>query len=62
MANQPDQFSEDQLEQIKRFGEALGGKPTPFSEEVHRWALIHEANYAKMRAARRRRQRSQEAL
>jgi hypothetical protein len=58
MANQQNQFSNDELEQMKRFGEALGGKPTPFSEEVHRWAEIHEVNYVKMRAARRRRQRS----
>jgi len=42
----------------KRYGQALGGV-TPFDEEVDRWANIHEANYAKMRAANRRRQRSQ---
>ena len=61
MANQPDQFSDDELEQIKRYGQALGGV-IPFDEEVDRWANIHEANYAKMRAARRRRQRSREDL
>ena len=52
MANQQNQFSDDELEQIKRYGQALGGV-TPFDEEVDRWALIHEVNYAKMRAARR---------
>ena len=58
MANQQNQFSDDELEQIKRYGQALGGV-TPFDEELDRWANIHEANYAKMRAANRRRQRSQ---
>jgi hypothetical protein len=50
MANQQNQFSDDELERMKRFGEPLGGRPpTPFSEEVHGWAEIHEAHYAKMR-------------
>ena len=43
------QQSDEELEQIKRYGQALGGVP-PFDEEVHRWAEIHEAHYAKMRA------------
>ena len=45
------QFSDDEMEQIKRFGEALGGKPTPFDQEVERYLEHHERNYAKMRAA-----------
>jgi hypothetical protein len=46
-----DQFSDDEMDRIKRYGEALGGKPTPFDEEVEMYLQHHEANYAKMRAA-----------
>jgi hypothetical protein len=41
---QPDQksppeaqeFSDSEMEQVKRFGQALGGSPTDFDEEVER--------------------------
>jgi hypothetical protein len=45
-----DQFSDDEMAQIKRFGEALGGKPTAFDEEVERYLDAMEKNRA--RAAR----------
>ena len=45
--------SDEELEQINRYGQAPGGV-TPFDEEVHRWAEIHEAHYAKMRAGQKR--------
>lgn len=45
-----DQFSDPEMEGVKRYGEALGGV-TPFDEEVERHLAGHEANYAKMRAA-----------
>jgi hypothetical protein len=31
-----DQFSDDQMEQIQRYGQALGGGITPFDEELER--------------------------
>ena len=31
-----DQFSNEDMEQIKRYGQALSGSPTPFDEEVAR--------------------------
>ena len=53
-----EQFSDPEMEGIKQYGEALGGKPTDFEEEVERHlsmgtdaAHAHEASYAKMRAA-----------
>ncbi len=45
------QFSDDEMEGIKRYGQALGGKPTPFDEEVEEHLTGMEANAAKMRAA-----------
>lgn len=50
-----DQFSDDEMHQIKRYGQALGGSPTSFDEEVERYLRVHEANYAKMRAGPDRR-------
>jgi hypothetical protein len=44
-----DQFSDDEMQQIKRYGQALGGSPTSFDEEVERCLRVHEANYAKVR-------------
>jgi hypothetical protein len=35
-----DQFSDDEMEQIKRYGQALNGGATPFDEEVERH-LVH---------------------
>jgi hypothetical protein len=32
----PLDFTDEELLMIKRYGEALGGKPTPFDEEVER--------------------------
>ena len=51
-----DQFSDEEMEQVKRYGQALGGGPTPFDEEVQRGLDRHaeraqEANAAKMHAA-----------
>jgi hypothetical protein len=51
------QFSDTELAQIKRYGQALGGV-TPFDEEVERHLTElgsherHEANFRKMQAAR----------
>jgi hypothetical protein len=36
-----DQFSDDEMNQIKRYGQAIGGGVTPFDEEVER----HLAGY-----------------
>jgi cytochrome c553 len=44
-----DQFSDDEMEQLRRYGAALGGS-TAFSEEVEKHLTGHEAYYAKMRA------------
>lgn len=51
--NPEGQFSDQEMEGIKRYGEALGGKPTPFDEEVEKHLAGHEAHFAKMRAAQR---------
>jgi hypothetical protein len=45
------QFSDEEMEQIKRYGQALGGKPTPFDEEVQEHLDGMEANAHKMHAA-----------
>jgi hypothetical protein len=42
--NPADQFSDDEMAQVKRFGAALGGKPTDFDEEVEMHLARHEAN------------------
>ena len=39
-----DQFSSDEMEQIKRYGQALGGSPTPFDEEVEKHLRKIQAN------------------
>jgi hypothetical protein len=31
-----EKFSNSEMEQVKRFGQALGGQPTDFDEEVER--------------------------
>jgi hypothetical protein len=50
-----DQFSDPEMEQIKRYGQALGGAPTDFDEEVEQEInarrRTREANAQKMRAA-----------
>jgi hypothetical protein len=48
-----DQFSDPEMEQIQRFGEALHGGVTPFDEEVehHLERRAREASAAKMKAA-----------
>jgi hypothetical protein len=48
-----DQFSDEDMERIKHYGEALGGKATPFDEEVERHLEYHERHYAKMRAVKK---------
>jgi Lon protease-like protein len=45
-----DQFSDEEMEGIKRYGQALGGV-TPFDEAVEARLAEHEANAPKMRAA-----------
>jgi len=45
------QFSDEEMEQLKRYGAALGGGPSAFDEEVEKHLAGHEAHYAKMRAA-----------
>lgn len=45
------QFSDDEMDQIKRYGQALGGKPSAFDEEVEEHLTGMEANAKKMRAA-----------
>lgn len=45
-----DQFSDEEMEAIKRYGQALGGS-TDFSDEVEKHIAGHEAYYKKMRAA-----------
>jgi hypothetical protein len=48
MPKQPaDQFSDAEMAQVKRFGQALGGAPTPFDEEVEKHYQRHAANIAK---------------
>jgi hypothetical protein len=44
-------FSDEEMEGIKRYGQALGGQPTDFDEEVEKHLAGHEAHFAKMRAA-----------
>jgi hypothetical protein len=48
-------FSDNEMEQIKRFGQALGGAPTDFDEEVEKEldarAHAREASAGKMKAA-----------
>jgi hypothetical protein len=36
-----DEFSDDEMKQVKRFGQALGGQPTDFDEEVERRLADH---------------------
>jgi hypothetical protein len=45
------QFSDEEMQALKLYGQALGGKPTPFDEEVEKHLAGHEAHFAKMRAA-----------
>jgi hypothetical protein len=39
-----DQFSDEDMEQIKRYGQALSGSPSSFDEEVERHLARYEAN------------------
>jgi hypothetical protein len=39
-----DQFSSDEMEKIKRYGQALSGSPTPFDEEVEKHLRKIQAN------------------
>jgi hypothetical protein len=47
-----DQFSNEDMEQIKRYGQALSGGVTPFDEEVERHLARYEANRKKMKDGR----------
>ena len=42
-----EQFSDEDMEQIKRYGQALSGGVTPFDEEVERHLDRYEANRKK---------------
>jgi hypothetical protein len=46
------QFSDDEMEQISRFGQALSGGVTPFDEEVERHLARYEANRKKIKDGR----------
>ena len=39
-----DQFSDDETDQVERYGQALGGSPTPFDEEVEKHLRKIQAN------------------
>jgi hypothetical protein len=43
-----DQYSDDEMALIKRYGQALGGSPTPFDEEVEKYLRSVEANKKKL--------------
>ena len=48
MPKQPaDQFSDAEMAQVKRFGQALGGAPTSFDEEVEKHYQRHAVNIVK---------------
>jgi hypothetical protein len=49
-----DQFSDPEMEQVQRFGQALGGQPSAFDEEVEKALAKHypkEFSAEKMHAA-----------
>ncbi len=50
-----DQFSDDEMNQIKRYGQALGGSPTPFDEEVEKYLKKYEAKKEKIESRPERR-------
>jgi hypothetical protein len=45
-----DRFSNDEIDQIKRYGQALHGGVTPFDKEVEKHLTRYEANRKKMKA------------
>jgi hypothetical protein len=47
-----DQFSDDEMDQIKRYGQALGSGVTPFDEEVERHLAHYKSTRKKMEAAK----------
>jgi hypothetical protein len=47
-----DQLSNEDMEQIKRYGQAMSGGVTPFDEEVERHLARYESNRKKMEAAK----------
>jgi hypothetical protein len=46
-----DQFSDDEMDRVMRYGQALGGGVTPFDEEIERHLARYEANRKKKGAA-----------
>ena len=46
------QFSDEDMEQIKRYGQALSGGVTPFDEEVEKHLSDYEAKRKKMKASK----------
>jgi hypothetical protein len=57
-----DQFSNDEMDQIKRYGQALSGGVTPFDDEVERHLARYDAKRKKTEAVKRFRKRAQTAL
>jgi hypothetical protein len=48
-----EQFNDPEMEQVKRFGQALGGAPTDFDEQVE--TALNERQRAQVSPCRRRR-------
>jgi hypothetical protein len=53
-----DHFSDEDLKQIRRYGQALSGGVTPFDEEVERHLVRYESNRKKMEVAKAQAARS----
>jgi hypothetical protein len=47
-----DQFSDHEMDRVKRYGQALSGGVTPFDEEVERHLAHYEARRKKMKAVK----------
>jgi cytochrome c553 len=47
-----DQFSDEEIKQIKRYGQALSAGVTPFDKEVERHLARYEANRKKIKDGR----------
>jgi hypothetical protein len=48
-----DQFSDEDMEQIRRYGQALSGGVTSLDEEVERHLASYESNRKNIEAAKR---------
>jgi hypothetical protein len=47
-----DQFPDHEMDQVKRYGQALSGGVTRFDQEVEKHLARYEANRKKMKAAK----------